>query len=909
MQVSGFWLTRLAAHHPRTITIVMVAITLASILLAALPSLWPKTFAPLNPVRIDTDPENMLAADEPVRLFHDAEKQRFSLYDMVVVGIVNEEDPDGVFNVETLGRIHALTDYVTTLSWPASGHNGVTTDGDTDEERVVAGDMLALSVVDSIEQAGLGAVRFDWLMPRPPTTPEQARAIRDTALSLPLYNDTLVSADGRAVALYLPITSKDISADVRDAVLAFVADWPAADQVHITGLPVAEDVFGVQMFIQMAIAAPLAMLVIFLTLWLFFRHLVLILSPMIVAMVSAMSTMALLVISGQTVHIMSSMIPVFIMPIAVLDAVHILSEFFDRYQETRDRRKTLHAVIVTLFQPMLFTTLTTVAGFASLALTPIPPVQVFGVFIAVGVFLAWLWTMLFIPAYIMLIPEHRLAGLGSTGHGESVATAAPGLLGRGLRSTGRVVVRRYRLILTGTAVIFAIAAVGLSLIRVNDNPVKWFEPAHPIRIADRVLNDHFGGTYMAYLSLSPAETAETNQEAGTRDLLERLETRRQQAAAENLEGADAVFAAARTKIEGLAPQTADRQALLQAAALWSEAQLEVAGADYFAWDALALFLDAERQRAEVFKDPEVLRYIARLEAHLRDVAVVGKTNSLATLVKTVHRALFLGDADAYRIPDSRRAVAQTLITFQNSHRPDDLFHFVTPDYRSAAIWVQLTSGDNQDMEQVVAAVDAFTAANPPPHALSLNWFGLTYINVVWQEKMVAGMAQALAGSFAVVLVLMVLLFRSVSFGLLCMVPLTVTIGLIYGVIGLIGKDYDMPIAVLSALSLGLAVDYAIHFLARARAAVRAAGSWPAAVGTMFEEPARAISRNAIVLGVGFLPLLMAPLVPYQTVGTFIAAILFTAGLGTLLILPALLTGLDRWLFRSGPETARPDYGP
>lgn len=43
--------------------------------------------------------------------------------------------------------------------------------------------------------------------------------------------------------------------------------------------------------------------------------------------------------TGNTVHIISSMIPIFIMPIAVLDGIHILSEFFDRYQETRDRRK------------------------------------------------------------------------------------------------------------------------------------------------------------------------------------------------------------------------------------------------------------------------------------------------------------------------------------------------------------------------------------------------------------------------------------------------------------------------------------------------------------------------------------------------------------------------------------------
>ena len=73
----------------------------------------------------------------------------------------------------------------------------------------------------------------------------------------------------------------------------------------------------------------------------FFRKLVLIIAPMIIAMVSVILTMGTLIIAGFPVHIMSSMIPIFIMPIAVLDAVHILSEFFDRYQATRDREKTI----------------------------------------------------------------------------------------------------------------------------------------------------------------------------------------------------------------------------------------------------------------------------------------------------------------------------------------------------------------------------------------------------------------------------------------------------------------------------------------------------------------------------------------------------------------------------------------
>lgn len=57
---------------------------------------------------------------------------------------------------------------------------------------------------------------------------------------------------------------------------------------------------------------------------------------------------------------------------------------------------------------------------------------------------------------------------------------------------------------------------------------------------------------------------------------------------------------------------------------------------------------------------------------------------------------------------------------------------------------------------------------------------------------------------------------------------------------------------------------------------------------MFGRPAVAISRNVLVVAIGFLPLLLAPLVPYQTVGTLIATILCACGVATLLIVPACL---------------------
>jgi uncharacterized membrane protein YdfJ with MMPL/SSD domain len=49
--------------------------------------------------------------------------------------------------------------------------------------------------------------------------------------------------------------------------------------------------------------------------------------------------------------------------------------------------------------------------------------------------------------------------------------------------------------------------------------------------------------------------------------------------------------------------------------------------------------------------------------------------------------------------------------------------------------------------------------------------------------------------------------------------------------------------------------------------------------------------------VGFTPLLLAPLMPYKTVGIFLAAIMLISGLATLMILPALLTLGQNYLFR------------
>jgi len=890
----------LGIRHPRAITASMVISALLLIAAVAIPTLLPGSL-PLPPVRVDTDPENMLSRTEPVRLYHDSMKKVFDLNEIIVVGVVNDSHPEGVFNPETLRQVYELTEYAKTLRGEVIGL-------DDPMAGVVPMDIIAPSTVDNIEQGGPGEVKFEWLMKEPPATEEEALAVRDRAAKIPFLQGTLVSESGKALAIYLPITSKDLSYRIYSKLQKKIAEFPGAEQWHITGLPVANDTFGVEMFIQMAISAPLAMLVIFLLMLYFFRKFVLILAPMLLAVYVVVVNMGLLIVTGNTIHIMSSMIPIFIMPISILDSIHILSFFFDRYQKFKDRRKAIEHVMDTLFSAMLYTSLTSAAGFASLAITPIPPVQIFGIYVAIGIMIAWFFTMTFIPAYIMLLPERTLARFGSMiseedDSGPDTSTR----LGRLLAGAGVFTFRHARIVLVGAVLLGVVAAYGISKIQVNDNPTRWFKHSHPIRVADRVLNEHFGGTYMAYLALQPESTGPELGEYAV-DLEARL---RRTVDEMNLdeEPKNALLAIASLLHEkGAETQTIqelrqmlhkeadDRLNAASEALMTADPEDSVAESLVEAWEDLLLFLDMEEQRNEIFKQPEALAYLEKLQNKLLETNVVGKSNSLTDIVKTVYRELMEGNADYFTIPETARAVAQCLITFESSHRPQDLGHFVSHDFRETSLWVQLKSGNNQDMKYVTEVMDAFIAENPPPFGLKHHWFGLTYINVVWQEKMVIGMLNAFLGSFLIVLLMMTVLFRSGLWGLISMIPLTVTIALIYGVVGLMGKDYDMPVAVLSSLTLGLAVDFAIHFLSRSREYHDLKGNWEGAYPLVYGEPVRAITRNVIAVAIGFTPLLAAPLVPYNTVGFFMAGILACAGLSTLFFLPALIKVLEKLLF-------------
>ena len=89
------FLSNFSLKHPWVVILAVLAMTLG--------------FATRFPhVTFDNDPENMLEEDEPVRLLHDDVKEKFTLFDFVIVGIVNDQHTDGISTPEPWGAFTTL---------------------------------------------------------------------------------------------------------------------------------------------------------------------------------------------------------------------------------------------------------------------------------------------------------------------------------------------------------------------------------------------------------------------------------------------------------------------------------------------------------------------------------------------------------------------------------------------------------------------------------------------------------------------------------------------------------------------------------------------------------------------------------------------------------------------------------
>jgi hypothetical protein len=304
---------------------------------------------------------------------------------------------------------------------------------------------------------------------------------------------------------------------------------------------------------------------------------------------------------------------------------------------------------------------------------------------------------------------------------------------------------------------------------------------------------------------------------------------------------------------------------------------------------------------DYIKTPEAMRYIEGLQRRLETLPVVGKTTSVVDYVKRINRVLHDDDPKYDVVPENKEMIGQYLFLFSMSAKPSDLDNVVDYPFRRANIWVQLKTWDAQAMKSVIEAAEEYKKINPTP--MDLKPSGIAYFNLVWNHEVLWDMVKGFVLALIVVFGILAFDFRSVTWAVVGYTPLLFTILLVYGVVGFTGKDFDMPISVLSTLSLGMAVDFAIHFVSRLRQRLRETPDEPLADALLWTaaRPGKGIMRNAILFAASFAVMMFAPLTPYITVGAFIVSMMLLSAIMTLIYLPALVTLMQGWLFKARPE--------
>jgi len=766
-----FSLVEFSVEHPRLVVILSIIVTLAFM------TQFPK-------MKTDTNPKNMLPATSDVRVWNDEVEKTFNLYeDMIALGIVNEK---GILNKDTLASIQWITDEVLKI------------------KGVAARDVSSFTTIDNVTVEN-GTLTVAPLMTRVPEDTIGIEHLRKMLYENPLFLNRIISKDGKTTAIYVPLEKGANGKEIADRIREIVKKEKGDEKYYIAGDPVARDTFGAEMFKLMAIFAPIAGMVMLFVRYLMFRDLFLSITLMMDAMISIVWSMGLLIGLGYPIHIMSSMAPVFLMAIAT-DSMHIFNEFYFRYRETRDKKKAIIETMRAVSRPVRNTALATAAGFAVLLFMNIIPVKVFGGLVAFGTVALRVLSFSFIPAMFTFVKDEKIEKIA---HAEDIGTDKTSqflkkLAGIGTHSPKKTVV-------VGL-VFFAIAIVGITKMKVNNNLVEWFKKDSDVRIADTVINRSLGGTSLGYVVAIGKED-------------------------------------------------------------------------------------------EYIKTPEAMRYIEGLQRHLEKLPVVGKTTSVVDYVKRINRVLHDDDPKYDVVPETKEMIGQYIFLFSMSAKPSDLDNVVDYPFRRANIWVQLKTWDARAMQNVISAVDEYKKANRTP--MEMKPSGIAYFNLVWNHEVLWDMVKGFILALLAVFTILAFDFRSVKWAIVGYTPLLFTILLIYGVVGFIGKDFDMPISVLSCLSLGMAVDFAIHFVSRFRQRLIETGGpresindallWTAA------RPGKGIVRNAVLFAASFAVMIFAPLTPYITVGAFIVSMMLLSAIMTIIFLPALITLMQGWLFKGDPK--------
>jgi hypothetical protein len=442
------------------------------------------TAAFMPAIEKDTSADAFIDPDSPALLHRERVEEIFGLKDPIVAAVI-AEDADGVFDPDSLALVEWLSDRIRRMP-------------NVDPERV-----SSLATETNIVGTAEGIVVEEFFETDPDHfraemgTPARAAEIAAAIADFPLYRGSLVARDGGATVIVAELVDETEAEATYRRMLELIAEAPVPDgvAVHVAGEGAVSGYLQTYIDQDARRLNPVAAVIITLVLLAAFMSLRGAVLPNLVVVGTAAGAFGLMGLFGVDFYVITNGLVVNLIGIAVADSIHVFSQYYEEQQADpeADKRELVVRAMTAMWRPITLTTVTTVAGFLALAASSVmPPVAYFGLFGAVGVALAWVYSVTLLPAMMTLWPGKRLPRPfrrpGRPGRPEG---ARGGVMGR----FGGAVLARPRTVLALGGLLVAAGAVGAAQVVVDDARIENFQSDEPLYRADKAINRVMDGTY------------------------------------------------------------------------------------------------------------------------------------------------------------------------------------------------------------------------------------------------------------------------------------------------------------------------------------------------------------------------------------------------------------------------------
>jgi uncharacterized protein len=295
---------------------------------------------------MDYNFEAFFPKDDPDKVFFYEHRERYGTdNDFILIGLKSKT---GIFDPIFLQKVEALTD---TLQYIP------------DIKKIVSPTRIQERVRDPLIGTTIEIPYLRW--DQPANYPKDSLRI----FRSPELVGSLFSKDGKSLCIVIyheELIRNERCDPLSEKVLEITRHY-GFDEHHIAGRCVGESFYVHVIKGEMYLFLAVAFLLLIIVMFLIYRTLWGVALPILVVGVDVLWTLGLMEATGKSLDVISNVIPVILMVIGLSVAVHLLTKFLDKLEIGYSRMDAIKFAIRQVGLASVFTTLTTMVGFASLA--------------------------------------------------------------------------------------------------------------------------------------------------------------------------------------------------------------------------------------------------------------------------------------------------------------------------------------------------------------------------------------------------------------------------------------------------------------------------------------------------------------------------------------------------------------